>query len=123
MVVLAIVVHIGVWGMTKIQTDGGSLLESWRPYFGWEYGVLFAGAQAGLCLWLPVQRGIVWLSRTWGITGAAILVLWLITGRSGRMTFDSGVAVTAGMGALILAAALYEGDLRAGSRRRARGHA
>lgn len=118
MVVLAIVVQIGVWGATKLNTDGGALLESWRPYFGWPYGVLFAAAQAGLCWWWAIDRGMVWLVRTWGVTGGALLVLWLITGQTERLTANSGIALTAGMGALILAAGLYEGDLVPGTRRR-----
>jgi hypothetical protein len=111
MVVLAIVVQIGVWGATKVYTDGGSLLESWRPYFGWPYGLAFAAVQAALCRWLAIERGIVWLVRTWAVTGGALLVLWVISGQSGRLTFGSGVALSAGMGALILAAGLYNGDL------------
>lgn len=110
MVVLAIVVQIGVWGATKLHTDG-ALLESWQPYFGWPYGVVFAAVQAGLCWRLAIDRGIVWLVRTWGITGGALLVLWMITARPERLTVDSGVALTAGMGALVLAAGLYEGHL------------
>lgn len=110
MVALAIVVQIGVWGATKLHTDG-ALLESWRPYFGWPYGLLFAALQAGFCWWLAIDRGIVWLARTWGITGGALLVLWMITGQTERLTVDSGVALTAGMGALVLAAGLYEGHL------------
>ena len=110
MVVLSIVVQIGVWGATKLQSNG-ALLQSWQPYFGWPYGLAFAAAQVGLCLWLRVQRGIIWLVRTWAITGGALVVLWLITGRSGRLSVDSGVALTAGLGALVLAAGLYEGHL------------
>ena len=110
MAVLAIVVQIGVWGATKLHADDGALLESWRPYFGWPYGLLFAAVQAALCWRLAVDRGIVWLARTWGITGGALLVLWLITGTE-QLTVDSGVALTAGMGALILAAGLLEGHL------------
>ena len=111
MAVLAIVVQIGVWGATKLHADDGALLESWRPYFGWPYGLLFAAVQAGVCWRLAIDRGIVWLLRTWGITGGTLLVLWIITGKSERLTVDSGVALTAGMGALILAAGLYNGDL------------
>jgi len=46
-----------------------------RPYFGWPYGLLFAAVQAGLCWRLAIDREIVWLVRTWGITGGAPLVL------------------------------------------------
>lgn len=116
MAVLAIVVHIGVWGATKLHTDG-ALLESWRPYFGWPYGLLFAAVQAGLCWRFAIDRGIVWVVRTWGITGGALLVLSFITGKS-ELTVDSGVALTAGMGALILAAGLLEGHLVPGTPRR-----
>ena len=121
MVVLAIVVQIAVWGATKLRADDGALLESWRPYFGWPYGLLLAAAQAGLCWRLAIDRGIVWLVRTWGITGGALLVLWIITGKSGSLTVDSGVALTAGMGALILAAGLHEGHLVPGTARRVDG--
>ena len=110
MAALAILVQIGVWGATKLHTDG-ALLESWRPYFGWPYGLLFAAVQAGVCWRLAIDRGIVWLARTWAVTGGALLVLWVVTGRSERLTVDSGVALTAGMGALILAAGLLEGHL------------
>ncbi|CAN5716990.1 hypothetical protein BH20ACT14_BH20ACT14_12830 [soil metagenome] len=116
MAVLAIVVQIGVWGATKLHTNG-ALLESWRPYFGWPYGLLFAAVQAGLCWRLAIDRGIVCLARTWGITGAALLVLWFIIGKS-ELTVDSGVALTAGMGALVLAAGLLEGQLVLGAPRR-----
>jgi hypothetical protein len=119
LVLLAIVVQIGVWGATKLHGDDGALLESWRPYFGWPYGLLFAALQAGLCWWLAIDRGIVWLFRTWGVTGAALLVLWMISGTSGVLTVDSGFALTAGMGALILAAGLHEGHLVPGTARRA----
>ena len=115
MVVLAVVVQIGVWGATKLNADDGALLQSWRPYFGWPYGVLFAACQAGLCWRLGIRRGITWLARTWGITGAALLVLWVVTGRPEMVTIDSGVALTAGMGALVLAAGIYEGHLVPGT--------
>jgi hypothetical protein len=118
MVVLAIVVQIGVWGATKVYTDGGSLLESWRPYFGWQYGLAFAAVQTGVCWWLAIERGIVWLVRAWAITGGALLVLWVVSGQSGRLTFGACVALTAGMGALMLAAGLYSGDLVPGTRGR-----
>ena len=110
-------VQIGVWGATKTSADDGSLLESWRPYFGWPYGLLFAALQAALCRWLAIDRGTVWLVRTWGIVGGALALLWLISGRSGRLTVDSGVALTAGMGALVLAAGLFNGDLVPGKLR------
>ena len=121
MVALAIVVQIGVWGATKLGADDGSLLESWRPYFGWPYGLLFAALQAALCRWLVIDRGIVWLVRTWAITGGALFLLWLISDGSGRLTVDSGIALTAGMGALMLAAGLFNGDLVPG-KLRARPH-
>jgi hypothetical protein len=110
MVLLAIVVQIGVWGATKIHTDG-ALLQELQPYFGWPYGLVFAAAQVAFCRWLAVDRGITWLVRTWAITGGALIALWLITGRSERLSVDSGVALTAGLGALVLAAGLYEGHL------------
>jgi hypothetical protein len=110
MVALAIVVQIGVWGATKLRSDG-ALLQSWQPYFGWPYGLAFATAQVALCLWLAIDRGLTWLVRTWAITGTALILLWLATGRPDRLTIDSGVALTAGLGALVLAAGLYEGHL------------
>jgi hypothetical protein len=110
MAALAVFVQIGVWGATKVHSNG-ALLQSWQPYFGWPYGLAFGAVQVGVCLWLDVQRGLVWLARTWAITGAALVVLWLVTGRSERLTLDSGVALTAGLGALVLAAGLYEGHL------------
>ena len=112
--VLAIVVQIGVWGATKIQADGGALLESWRPYFGLPYGVALAAAEAALCWWVPIRRGIVWLLRTWVIAGGAMLLLSIVAGTSSRLTADSGVALVAGLGALVLAAGMHEGHLVAG---------
>jgi hypothetical protein len=35
----------------------------------------------------------------------------MLSGKSGQLTVDSGVALIAGMGALVLAAGLYEGHL------------
>jgi hypothetical protein len=110
MVVLAIVVQIGVWGATKLRSNG-ALLQSWQPYFGWPYGIAFAVAQVGVCWWLAIDRGVVWLARTWAFTGLALVLLWLATGRPDRLTVDSGVALTAGLSALVLAAGLYEGRL------------
>lgn len=117
MAVVAIVVQIGVWGATKIHIDG-ALLESWQPYFGWQYGLVFGAVQVGLCRWVPIERGTVWLARTWAVTGGALLALWTITGMSASLTVDNGVAFTVGMGALLLAAGLHEGDLVAGAVRR-----
>jgi hypothetical protein len=111
MVALAIVVQIGVWGATKINVDGGSLLESWRPYFGWPYGLLFAALQLAVCRWFAVARGPVWLARTWGITGGALVLIWELAGQPERLTVDYGVACTAGVGAMMLAAGLFNGDL------------
>jgi hypothetical protein len=119
MVVLAVVVQIGVWGATKLHSNG-ALLQSWQPYFGWPYGMGFALAQVALCRWLAIDRGLVWLTRTWAITGAALVLLWLISGRPDRLTIESGVALTAGLGALVLAAGLYEGHLVPGTAGRER---
>jgi hypothetical protein len=113
MVALAVFVQIGVWGATKINVDGGSLLESWRPYFGWPYGVLFAAMQLAICRWLGIDRGPVWLARTWAVTGAALFVIWELAGHPARLTIDYAVACTAGLGALMIAAGLFNGDLLA----------
>jgi hypothetical protein len=110
MVVLAIVVQIGVWGATKLRSNG-ALLQSWQPYFGWPYGVAFALAQVAVCWWLAIDRGVVWLARTWVLVGLGLVLLWLVTGRPDRLTVDSGVALTAGLSALVLGAGLYEGRL------------
>jgi hypothetical protein len=74
--------------------------------------------QARLARWivlamvlLAIDRGLVWLVRAWAITGGALVLLWLATGRPDRLTIDSGIALTAGLGALVLAAGLYEGHL------------
>ena len=91
MVALAIVVQIGVWGATKLRSRS-------RP-------------RRSVCVWLAIDRGITWLVRTWAIAGGALVLLWLATGRPDRPTIDSGVALTAGLGALVLAAGLYEGHL------------
>jgi hypothetical protein len=113
MAALALVVQIGVWGGTKIQADGGSLLQSWRPYFGWPYGLAFATVQTAVCVCVPIRRGVVWLLRTWAITGGALFLLSIAVGTSSRLTVDSGVALVAGIGALVLAAGMHEGHLAA----------
>jgi hypothetical protein len=109
MAVLAVFVQLAVWGATKIRADR-ALLESWQPYFGWPYGVAFAAAQLLLCRWLRIDRGAVWLLRTWAVGGALAVVAVWISGR-GWETLDSGVALISGLGALVLAAALYDGKL------------
>jgi hypothetical protein len=114
MAALAILVQIGVWGATKIQADGGALLQSWRPYFGWPYGLAFAGVQAALCRWVPIRHGTVWLLRTWAITGGVLLLLSIVIDTSGRLTVDNAAALVYGMGALVLAAGTHEGHLVAG---------
>jgi hypothetical protein len=110
MAALAVLVQLGVWGATKLRSDG-ALLESWQPYFGWRYGLAFAAAQVALCRWLRIDRGVVWLARTWAIGGALLVVAWLLGGRSGPLGFDSAVALVSGLSALVLAAGLYEGRL------------
>ena len=115
MAALAVFVQLAVWGATKVRADG-ALLESWQPYFGWRYGLAFAAAQLGLCRWLAIDRGIVWLARTWTVGGALLLVAWLLGGRSGPLSFDASVALVSGLGALILAVALYDGRLVPGGR-------
>jgi hypothetical protein len=123
MAALAIFVQLAVWGATKIRSDG-ALLESWQPYFGWEYGVAFAVAQVGVCRWLEIDRGVVWLVRTWAIAGGLLVAIWLLGGRSGAGAVDSGVALVSGLGALVLVAGLYDGRLapettpKRGARRR-----
>jgi len=109
MAALAVFVQIAVWGATKIRTDG-SLLESWQPYFGWPYGLGFAGAQLGVCRWLRVSRGPTWLVRTWVVAGVtAVLASWL-AGRPLRA--EELVPLVAGFGAVVLAIGLYEGRLQ-----------
>jgi hypothetical protein len=109
MAVLAVFVQLAVWGATKIRADG-ALLESWQPYFGWPYGVGFAGGQLLVCRWLRIDRGAVWLLRTWAIGGAlAVVAVWI--GGRGWDAVDSGVALISGLSALVLAAALYDGKL------------
>jgi len=115
MAVLAVFVQLAVWGATKVRADG-ALLESWQPYFGWRYGLAFAAAQLALCRWLAIDRGIVWLVRTWAVAGALLLVAWWLGGRSGPLSFDASVALVSGLGALVLAVALYDGRLVPGRR-------
>jgi hypothetical protein len=83
MAVLSVFVQIGVWGATKIRAEG-ALFQSWQPYFGWRYGVAFAAVQIGICYWLAIERGIVWLVRTWAIGGGLLVLVWLLAGRAGR---------------------------------------
>jgi hypothetical protein len=115
MAALAVFVQLAVWGATKVRADG-ALLESWQPYFGWRYGLAFAAAQVALCRWLAIDRGIVWLVRTWAVAGALLLVAWWLGGRSGPLSFDASVALVSGLGALVLAVALYDGRLVPGRR-------
>jgi hypothetical protein len=106
---LAVFVQIVVWGATKIRTDG-ALLESWQPYFSWPYGIAFAGAQLGVCRWLRVARGPTWLVRTWLLTGVTLAAAAWLAGRHVRV--EELVPLVAGLGAVVLAAGLYEGRLR-----------
>ena len=108
MATVAVFVQLGVWGATKLRTDG-SLFESWQPYFGWAYGVAFAAALVGVCRWLAIDRGVVWLARTWVIGGVLCAGAWWLGGRS--FDLDGGVALVAGLGAYVLAAGLAEGHL------------
>jgi hypothetical protein len=110
MAALAVFVQLAVWGATKLRSDG-ALLESWQPYFGWEYGLAFAAAQVAVCRWLALDRGLVWLVRTWVLGGVLMVVAWLIGGRSGPLTLDDSVALVAGLSALVLAVGLHAGRL------------
>lgn len=117
MAVLAVFVQIGVWGATKIRSEG-ALFQSWQPYFGWPYGVAFAAVQICVCYWLAIERGVVWLVRTWAIGGGLLLLVWWLSGRTGQLGIDNGVALSSGLGALVLALALYDGRLIPGTARR-----
>jgi hypothetical protein len=112
---LAIFVQLAVWGATKIRSEG-ALLESWQPYFGWEYGIAFACAQLGVCWWFGIDGGPRWLLCTWAIGGALAVLAWWIGGRDGPL-LDDGVALVAGLGAVVLAVGLYDNRLapRSGS--------
>ena len=114
MAALAVFVQLAVWGATKIRS-GGALLESWQPYFGWPYGLAFALAQIGVCRWLAIDRGSVWLVRTWAIGGALAVVASWASGR-GAPPADAAAALVSGLGAIVLAAALYDGRLVPGRR-------
>jgi hypothetical protein len=113
MVGLAVFVQLAVWGATKIRA-GGALLDSWQPYFGWPYAVAFAAAQLGVCRWLAVDRGAVWLVRTWLVGGALVLVASLVGGRS--LTLDAPAALVSGLSAIVLGFGLYDGRLVPGAR-------
>ncbi len=117
MVVLAVFVQVGVWGATKIRAEG-ALFQSWQPYFGWRYGVAFAAVQIGICYWLAIERGVVWLVRTWAIGGGLLVLVTWVTGRAGPLGIDNGVALISGLGALVLALAVYDGRLILGTARR-----
>jgi hypothetical protein len=116
MAVLSVFVQIGVWGATKIRSEG-ALFQSWQPYFGWRYGVAFAAVQIGICYWLAIDRGIVWLARTWTIGGGLLVLVWFLAGRTGPLGIDNSVALISGLGALMLALALYDGRLIPGTAR------
>jgi len=107
---LAIFVQIGVWGATRIRSNG-ALFESWQPYFGWAYGVGLAVLLVGVCRIFEIDRGVVWLVRTWVIGGTLALLAWLLGGRSGPLTLDDAVALVSGLGALVLAVGLRENRL------------
>jgi len=110
MAALAVFVQLAVWGATKIRADG-ALLESWQPYFGWEYGIAFAAVQVVVCLWLHLGRGPVWLLRTWAIGGGLVVIIWWVAGGQSRVTIDDSVALVSGLGALVLATGIYDGRL------------
>jgi hypothetical protein len=119
MAAIAVFVQLAVWGATKIRGDG-ALLESWQPYFGRLYGVLFALLQVGVCLWLEVPRGVVWLVRTWALSAVLLVLIWGFGGRSGRLTANDTVALVSGLGALVLAVGLFDGKLVPGPDARSR---
>jgi hypothetical protein len=108
MAAVAVFVQIGVWGATKIRSNG-AFFESWQPYFGWAYGLVFAGALVLVCRWLAIDRATVWLARTWAIAGILVVAAWWLGGR--RFGLDDSVTLVAGLGAFVLAAGLSEGQL------------
>jgi hypothetical protein len=111
---LAVFVQLAVWGATKIRSNG-ALLDSWQPYFGWPYGLALAGSLVAVCRVARIDRGVTWLVRTWVIAGVLLMLVWLAAGRSSALTADDGVALVAGLGALVLAVGLRENHLAAGT--------
>ncbi|MGZ4335581.1 MAG: hypothetical protein ACXVRJ_15090, partial [Gaiellaceae bacterium] len=114
MATLAVFVQLAVWGATKIRSNG-ALLESWQPYFGWPYDLALAGAQLTVCRALRIRGGVVWIAAAWASGIAFALLGW---GLGHRPAFDASVALASGLGALVLAAALYDGRLAPARRRR-----
>jgi hypothetical protein len=63
----------------------------------------------GVCRWLAIERGIIWLARTWTIAGGLVVGVWWLGGHSFEL--DDSVTLVAGLGAFVLAAGLAEGQL------------
>jgi hypothetical protein len=112
MAALAVFVQLAVWGATKLRSDG-ALLESWQPWFGWPYGLGLALAELAVVAWLRIRRGERWLGAAWASGLAAAALGWSL---GHRPDVDSTAALSAGLGALVLAAALYDGRLIPGTR-------
>jgi hypothetical protein len=112
MAAVAVFVQLAVWGATKLRSEG-ALLASWQPWFGWPYGILLAVAQLAVIAWLRIRHGTRWVGAAWASGLAAAALGWSL---GHRPDVDSTIALAAGLGALVLAAALYDGRLVPGGR-------
>lgn len=105
---LAVVVQAGVWGSAPASGGGGSLLPGLRPVFGIAYGVILLAAEVGVCLLYRVRNGVAAVL----VSAAAVdVVFWLARLAGAHFPTGAAAALTAGFGALVLAAGLLSGQL------------
>lgn len=95
-----------VWGVVRPTGDGGALLPGLRGLFGLGYAALLVAAELGVCAWFRMARAAVWV-----LVGAALVDLVFVSADLAGLHFRSGAAaaLTAGFGALVLAAGVLSG--------------
>lgn len=106
MVVVAVAVQVLVWGAPRSHGAGGALLPGLRHLFGLGYALILLAAELSYCSVFRLRNAAVWVL----VAGACVdLAFW--GARLGGLTFATGAAaaLTAGAGAVALAAVVVGG--------------
>jgi len=111
MLLVAVAVQGIVWGAPKSHGTGGAPLPHLRHFFGVGYALILLGAELAFCVAYRLPMAAVWVL----VAGACVdLAFW--GAHLGGLAFPTGdsAALTAGAGAVVLAAGVLAGRFRAG---------
>jgi hypothetical protein len=108
MTMVAVGVPVLVWGTHPARGPGGALAPALRPWAGLAYAAGLVGAEVLFCVVYRLRRGVAWVL---GACAAVDLVFWAAHTAGRQFPSGAAAAVTAGVGAVTLAAGTLGGWL------------